>query len=109
MTTARAIERRLAQGVGLATGTARFEEGVYWIDLVRDVGYSVTHRRSERYPLGDYVRPYTRRHVYAVPSWRDPAPFLQECRSLLTRLKRSGGDGPPNAAEPIPATNGVER
>ena len=65
----------------------RFEEGVYWIDLLRDVGYSVTHRRAERYPLRDYLRPYLRRHVFAIPAWRDPAPFVWECRGLLRRLR----------------------
>jgi predicted ATP-grasp superfamily ATP-dependent carboligase len=65
---------------------ARFEEGVYWIDLLRDVGYSLTRRRAERYPLSEYVRPYLRRHVYAIPQWRDPLPFLWECRRILSRV-----------------------
>ncbi|HEY6159500.1 MAG TPA: hypothetical protein VIV88_18800 [Gemmatimonadales bacterium] len=77
---------------------ARFEEGVYWIDLLRDVGYSVTRRRAERYPLRDYLRPYGRRHVFAIPAWRDPAPFVWECRGLLARLRGKRRKRPAAAA-----------
>jgi len=83
---------------GVAPEPTRFEEGVYWIDLLRDVGYSVTRRRAERYPLRDYLRPYLHRHVFAIPAWRDPAPFVWECRTLLARLRGSRRDRPASAA-----------
>lgn len=90
---------------GVPPEPARFEEGVYWIDLLRDVGYSVTRRRSERYRLAEYLRPYFDNHVFAIPSWRDPAPFLWECGGLLARLaKRGPNTGPPStASEPLEA------
>jgi predicted ATP-grasp superfamily ATP-dependent carboligase len=84
---------------GVLPQPVSFEEGIYWIDLLRDVGYSLTRRRAERYPLGEYLRPYVSRHVFAIPSWRDPAPFLAECLSLLARI----GTGP-SRIEPAPAS-----
>jgi len=82
---------------GAVPEAMRFEEGVYWIDLLRDVGYSVMRRRSERYGLWDYLRPYVRRHVFAVPAWRDPAPFVWEWLRLLARLR---GGRPKGTASP---------
>ena len=76
----------------------RFEEGIYWIDLLRDVGYSLTRRRSERYPLRDYLRPYVRRHVFAIPEWGDPAPFVWECRTLLARWRGRRQERPASSA-----------
>lgn len=80
-----------------------FEEGVYWIDLLRDAGYSLTRHRTERYPIGAYLRPYFRRHIFAIPSWRDPGPFLSECRNLLSRIGRKGARGRPVEATDPPA------
>jgi len=89
--------RHLVHGVvPEATG---FEEGVYWVDLLRDLGYSVTRRHSERYRLRDYVRPYLRRHVFAVPAWRDPVPFVWEWLRLLARLR--GGRSKRTASPPV--------
>ena len=85
--------------LGVVPEATRFEEGVYWIDLLRDVGYSVTRRHSERYPLRDYVRPYLRRHVFAVPAWRDPVPFVWEWLRLLARLR--GGRSKRTASPPV--------
>jgi predicted ATP-grasp superfamily ATP-dependent carboligase len=62
---------------------ARFEQGVYWIDLLRDVGYSLARRRVERYAIAEYLRPYASPHIFAIPSWRDPVPFVWDCLSRL--------------------------
>lgn len=52
------------------------EQGRYWIDLVRDLATSPGDLRSERLTVGDFLRPYVRRHVGAHWSWRDPLPGL---------------------------------
>ena len=57
-----------------------FRTGVYWVDVLRDVGYSVKSFRQERYSLSQYVRPYLRPHVSAVFSLRDPRPFIKRIR-----------------------------
>jgi hypothetical protein len=54
----------------------RVEQGRYWIDLVRDVASSLGDLRSDRLTVGEFLRPYLRRHVGAHWSWRDPLPGL---------------------------------
>jgi D-aspartate ligase len=68
----------------------RFEEGRYWIDLVRDVGTSWTDRRTEDYGLADYLRPYLGRHAYAHWSVRDPLPMAIRLWDALRRGRRAG-------------------
>ena len=55
----------------------RFQSGTYWIDLVRDITYSLKHYQDEKYALRDYLRPYLHPHIWAICDWRDPLPFLQ--------------------------------
>jgi predicted ATP-grasp superfamily ATP-dependent carboligase len=86
--------RHLAHGE--VPAPAEFAEGVYWIDLLRDVGYSLTRFRAERYAVRNYVRPYLGRPVYAIPSWDDPAPFARELWSRWARKRAV-------AVEPVPA------
>jgi len=42
-----------------------YRTGVYWVDLIRDVGNSMRFFASEKYSLGEYLRPYLRAHVFA--------------------------------------------
>jgi predicted ATP-grasp superfamily ATP-dependent carboligase len=49
--------------------------GLYWIDLVRDLGCDVAYAGREPYRLRDYLRPYLRPHVFAIADLRDPMPF----------------------------------
>jgi D-aspartate ligase len=53
-----------------------FEEGRYWIDILRDVGTTFREWRTEGYSLAEYARPYLRRHVHAHWSWTDPVPMF---------------------------------
>lgn len=62
--------------------TQAFQNGVYWIDLSRDIAYSLKHRREEQYALRDYLRPYLHPHVWAICDWRDPLPFVQRIGHL---------------------------
>ena len=75
-----------------------FTEGVYWIDLLRDVGYSLGSRRRESFGLGGYLRPYGGPRVFAIPSGDDPMPFVKECASLMGKLLR------PRIPTPRPTT-----
>jgi hypothetical protein len=61
----------------------RFQQGVYWIDLARDVRYTITHHRDEQQTLVQYVRPYLKRHVFAVFSLSDPKPFIKRVEDLV--------------------------
>jgi predicted ATP-grasp superfamily ATP-dependent carboligase len=73
----------------------RFETGVYWIDLIRDMGCNVRFR--EGYPLRELLEPYRRRHVFAIWDPSDPKPFLVRfanlARSAFSALRRRAGVG----------------
>jgi len=74
-----------------------FTEGAYWIDLLRDLGYSFARRGGEQSGLATYLRPYGGPRVFAIPSGDDPMPFVKECAGLVGRLVR------PRLAAPGPA------
>ncbi len=65
-----------------------FTEGVFWIDLLRDLGYSLGRRRGEPFGLAAYLRPYAGPRVFAIPSGDDPMPFVKECAGLVGKLIR---------------------
>lgn len=65
-----------------------FKSGVYWIDLARDIAYSLKHHRDERYALRDYLKPYREAHVWAICSGRDPLPMVQRVGHLAGELLR---------------------
>jgi predicted ATP-grasp superfamily ATP-dependent carboligase len=58
------------------------ETGMYWIDMTRDVGYSLKSRSREKYSLGQYLRPYLSTHTFAIFDWKDPKPFVKRCLDL---------------------------
>jgi D-aspartate ligase len=64
---------------GEAPRAARFREGVYWIDITRDLGYSLVYFRQEKYPVSAYLKPYFRPHVFAIWDIRDLRPFVRRC------------------------------
>lgn len=75
--------------------------GLYWIDLVRDLGCDVAYAGREPYRLRDYLRPYQRPHVFAIADLHDPAPFAVRIADLgrtaisaaRARLRRSSRRG----------------
>lgn len=65
-----------------------FQSGVYWIDITRDIFYSLKHHRDEGYALSDYSKPYLKPHIFAICNWRDPRPFLKRIGNLADMLIR---------------------
>ena len=63
-----------------------FDDGVFWIDIGRDVGHTLLHWRSERQPLASYLEPYRRPHVFAELDPDDLGPFLSRLGSALAWL-----------------------
>jgi predicted ATP-grasp superfamily ATP-dependent carboligase len=57
--------------------------GIYWIDVVRDVGYSVKSYGKERYALPEYLRPYFGSRIFAIFELKDPRPFVKRCTDLV--------------------------
>jgi D-aspartate ligase len=72
-----------------------FKQHIYWIDIPRDVGYSIKYLKQERYSPLQYLRPYLNSHVFAILDWKDPRPFIKRCTFLIKQsvgllLKRFG-------------------
>lgn len=73
--------RHLIEGI---TPTADgYEQGVYWIDLIRDMACNVRYLRREPYRFRDYVEPYRRSHVFAIWDRHDPKPFFIRLANLI--------------------------
>lgn len=60
-----------------------FEEGVYWIALERDLGYSFKYREQEKYSFSEYLKPYLSPHKFATLDLRDPKPFFKRWANLI--------------------------
>jgi D-aspartate ligase len=60
-----------------------YKKDVYWIDFLRDIGYSLRHLRTERYSPWSYIQPYLKPHVFAIFSMRDPKPFFRRVAQVL--------------------------
>ncbi len=60
-----------------------YKTGIYWIDINRDIGYSIKYLRQERYSFKQYLRPYFNKHVFAIFDLKDLKPFIKRCLYLL--------------------------
>lgn len=66
----------------------QYTTGIYWVDIPRDVGYSVKFFRREKYSLKQYVLPYIKPHVFAILDWRDIRPFIKRITYLAKQVLR---------------------
>ena len=60
-----------------------YQTGVYWIDIVRDVSYSLMNLGKERLSIAELIRPYLKPHVFAIFDWKDLRPFIKRCTYLV--------------------------
>ena len=60
-----------------------FKKDIYWIDITRDIGYSLMFFRQERYSIKQYLRPYFKPHVFAIFDLKDFKPFLKRVSFLM--------------------------
>ena len=58
-------------------------EGIYWIDIGKDIIESIRSAGIERYSLATYLRPYLRPHVFTVPSAGDMSPFFKRSCDIV--------------------------
>lgn len=66
-----------------------YEKDVYWIDIIRDLGYSLKARRQEGYSFKQYITPYLHKHVFAIYDWNDPKPFMKRCFDIAKSLGKA--------------------
>ena len=62
-----------------------YRKGVYWVDMTRDLGYSLKCLWQERYPLSVYLKPYLEPHVFAIWDIKDIKPFLQRIGFIMKK------------------------
>jgi len=60
-----------------------FKKNIYWIDIPRDVGYSIKYRKQERYTLKQYFLPYIKPHIFANLDLADIKPFIKRITYLF--------------------------
>jgi D-aspartate ligase len=63
-----------------------YRAGVYWIDIFRDIGYSLKCFRKEGYSLSQYALPYRSPHVFAIWDKQDPRPFIRRGINLSKKV-----------------------
>ena len=73
---------------GIEPQPAEYREGVYWIDLVRDIGFTARYLTREHHSLATYLRPYLSPHVFAIFDRTDMKPFMR--RILSHKSKKRG-------------------
>jgi hypothetical protein len=69
--------------LGQPPSAGEYQSDVYWVDITRDIGYSLMYLRYEKLPLVQYLRPYLSRHVYAIFALRDLRPFMTRLTFLV--------------------------
>jgi D-aspartate ligase len=87
---------------GVVPRPARFREGLYWTDVVRDAGYSLRFLLHERCAPWTWLAPYLGPGCDAIFDMRDLRPFLRRCTSLVASM-RPGARGGEQAREAPPA------
>jgi predicted ATP-grasp superfamily ATP-dependent carboligase len=63
-----------------------YRTDVYWIDILRDLGFSLKCFRSEGYSLAEYLHPYRSPHIFAVLDGNDPKPSFIRGLHLVEKL-----------------------
>jgi D-aspartate ligase len=101
--------------LGEAPHPAIFREGIYWTDVVRDVGYGLRYLLHERQAPWTWLAPYLGPGCDAIFDRSDLRPFLVRCGFLLrSALRLPRGAGAAEAAEaaaraPAPEPAGTTR
>lgn len=66
-----------------------FKTDIYWVDITRDIGYSLKFLMQERYTPVQYLRPYFKQHVFAILDLKDIKPFIKRCMFLSRQILRA--------------------
>lgn len=61
------------------------KEGIYWIDLAKDMIRNFQFRNIEKYNLKEYLYPYFHKHVFAVLSFSDIKPFIKRSIGFISK------------------------
>jgi D-aspartate ligase len=89
---------------GLEPVQQNYEQGVYWIDITRDMQNLRHYLRRPGYSVGNFLEPYRRSHIFAVLDRHDVGPAAargvdtlrvaaQRARGRLSRPKQGFAPG----------------
>ncbi len=70
---------------GILPEPVKCEDGIYWVDIGKDIIRSFQFRKIEKYSLKEYLNPYFNEHVFAILSLSDIGPFIKRLISILTK------------------------
>lgn len=60
-----------------------YQDGIYWVDELRDIIHSIKYYREERYNFKQYIRPYLSPHIFAIFAMKDMKPFFKRICDLV--------------------------
>ncbi|MBD3347198.1 MAG: hypothetical protein GF401_19260 [Chitinivibrionales bacterium] len=69
-----------------SANTTVLHDGLYWVDEFKDMATWLKSVCLMKYPLGEFIRPYINRNVFAVFDRQDIKPFVKrtgDCFSIL--------------------------
>ena len=66
----------------------KFEENIYWINLVADIYRTLFNHKDENWGIRDYLRPYFKKKVFAVLDFQDIKPFIFQWLKYLCKLPK---------------------
>ena len=68
----------------------RQHEGIYWVNNLQDLAYSLRGWRTEGLSVSAYAAPYLGPHCDAILDWHDLGPFGARASNLSSRAWRAG-------------------
>lgn len=66
----------------------KFTEGIYWIDIGKDIAETIRSYRTENITMKDYLKPYLSPHVFTILSYSDPMPCLKRSLDMVKAIPR---------------------
>jgi len=83
------VAYRYALNGELPEPAAPFKEGIYWIDIGKDISESIKSFGKERISPTEYLRPYLKPHVFTILSLNDPMPLAKRALDIVRALPKA--------------------
>lgn len=66
----------------------KFTEGIFWIDMGKDIAETLRSYKTENITIKEYLRPYLSPHVFTILSCSDPLPCLKRSWDIVKAIPR---------------------
>lgn len=74
---------------GQTTQTNGYRQGLYWIDMTRDMAAMGKYIKRGEFSVMGHLKPYLKPKVFAVLSLKDPIPFIKRCADICSIIVSS--------------------